>query len=264
MGGKWRSAERIIATFPGHRVYVEPFGGSAAILLNKAPAPIEIYNDICDEVVNFFKILRTGQSEKLATACRLTPYSRREAELSTDIAEDDPLENARRFLVRSWMGIASDCTRRVAIGYRISRHRYPSPAMDWETIPERLQQAAVRLKNVHIEHADAVKIMQLADAPDTLHYVDPPYMMETRTKNGRYRHEYTASDHERLLSTLREMKGMVCLSGYDSPLYTRTLHDWHRITFDERSNMGGHRRECLWTNYDHTPMLPGLDGKEEV
>lgn len=103
LGGKNRYAREIIEHFPPHYCYLEPCGGSAGVLLNKAPAPVEIYNDLEGEVVNFFRVLRHGNSRKLIDAIRLTPYSREE--LNHDRPVKDPTRtNSRTNSMQTFCG----------------------------------------------------------------------------------------------------------------------------------------------------------------
>ncbi len=74
-GGKYSHLDWLLPLLPKTRHYCEPFGGSAAILLNRDPSPIETYNDIDGEVVNFFKVLR-NQPDDLIKAIALTPFAR--------------------------------------------------------------------------------------------------------------------------------------------------------------------------------------------
>lgn len=101
-GGKVRIAGKIVGIFPAHNCYVEPFGGGAAVLLAKQRCKLEIYNDLDGEVVNLFRTIRED-AEELARAVSLTPWARDEQELSYRPTEN-PVERARRFLVRSHFG----------------------------------------------------------------------------------------------------------------------------------------------------------------
>lgn len=247
LGAKNRLAPWVISHFPPHRCYTEPYGGSAGVLLNKTPSPIEIYNDLDSELVNLFKILRTGQLDQLVTSITYTPYSREELANASPVAE--PLEKARRLLIRSFFGIASDSYRNYGSGFRTSKNRVPSNAADWATLPDRIKEAAHRLKYTCIENRPALEILKNYDSKDTLHYIDPPYMPETRTRTGRYNHELTEAEHHFLLMTITTLKGKVALSGYDTALYNSHLTGWRKATKDDRSNMGKRRQECLWMNY---------------
>ena len=248
LGGKNRLAPWIIRHFPAHTCYVEPYSGSLGVLLNKAPAPVEICNDKDGEIVNLFRVLRSEDAGRLLEAVRLPPS--RGDELHDSAPAGDAVERARRLLVRSWMGIASDSFRDGRSGLLVSRNRVPSPATDWDRLPETLRLATQRLKHVHVENRDALDVLQAHDGPETLHYVDPPYMPATRTRTGRYSHEYTEDDHRRLLNVLVTLQGKVVLSGYDNELYNSALQGWHKDSIKTISNMSSPRVECLWINYN--------------
>jgi len=57
-GGKFSHLSWLLPMLPECHHYCEPFSGSAAVLLNRNPSPVETYNDIDGEVANFFKVLR--------------------------------------------------------------------------------------------------------------------------------------------------------------------------------------------------------------
>jgi len=102
-GGKWRLASWIISHFPPHRVYVEPFGGAASVLLRKPRSYAEVYNDMDGEIVNVFRVLRDpARARELERVLRLTPFAREEFELSY-IRDEDPIEQARRTIVRAFI-----------------------------------------------------------------------------------------------------------------------------------------------------------------
>ncbi|CAB5540684.1 DNA adenine methylase [Citrobacter werkmanii] len=106
-GGKFRLASWIISHFPDHRCYVEPFGGAASVLLKKKQSEAEVYNDLDGDVVNLFRVLRDPvSSQALIDACALTPYSRVEFRCAYE-PTDDPIEKARRLIVRATMGFGS-------------------------------------------------------------------------------------------------------------------------------------------------------------
>lgn len=94
-GGKWKIAPWIINHFPPHDIYVEPFGGGGSILFRKNPCRAEIYNDLDNEIVNVFRVIRDHlQADKLAGLCLLTPYSRSELDLANE-PSTDPVEQVR-------------------------------------------------------------------------------------------------------------------------------------------------------------------------
>lgn len=254
-GGKWRLAPWIISHFPPHRVYVEPFGGAASVLLRKAPARlVEVYNELDGEIVNLFRVLRDPSlSGRLREAVALTPFARDEFGLSYK-ADADPVEQARRTAVRAYMGFGSDSASGAQTGFRANGNRQNGhPARDWTGYPHALSFVAERLRGVVIENRDAIDCMRQHDAPTTLHYADPPYVPDTRSvhtrRTGRgYRHELTTTDHETLAAALHDLQGMVVVSGYDSDLYASLYRDWRRSEKATHADAGSDRTEILWLN----------------
>lgn len=259
-GGKWRLAPWIISHFPPHRIYVEPFGGAASVLLRKPRAYAEVYNDLDDEVVNLFKVLRddpTSNGYALVDLLIHTPFARSEFERAYE-ETSDPVERARRLIVRSFMGFGSDGhNAAVKTGFRSASSRSgTTPAHDWGNYPDVLEIIIKRVRGVVIENRDAVVVMRQHDAPTTLHYVDPPYLPETRSDKSRkgggryhaYRHELTAEQHADLLMALRGLTGMVVLSGYGSALYETSLADWRRVETQALADGARPRTEVLWLN----------------
>lgn len=257
-GGKWRLAPWIVQHFPAHRLYTEAFGGAASVLLRKPRSYAEVYNDLDDDVVNLFRVLRSERAPELLAALRTTPFSRAEFELAYEVAAD-PVEEARRLVVRSFMGFGSDgFNREVTTGFRANAHRSgTTPAQDWANLPDALTFTVERLRGVVIEHRQAVEVFAQHDAADTLHYVDPPYLHETRSQKNRgggrgrggcYRHEMTDADHARLLDALCGLAGMVVLSGYPAPSYDAALAGWTRVERAAHADGARARTEVLWIN----------------
>lgn len=257
-GGKWVLAPWIIAHFPAHRIYVEPYGGAASVLLRKPRAYAEVWNDLDGQVVNLFRVLRDPDlAPQLVEALRLTPFARAEFEASYGPA-DDPVEGARRLIVRSFMGFGSDGhNTEVKTGFRADAKRSgTTPAHDWVNYAQVLPAAVERLKGVVIEQRPALQVMDSHDRKDTLHYCDPPYPPETRSTKSRkrgdryhaYAHEMTADDHAALLAHLKTLKGMVVLSSYPSKLYDGELAGWHRVERAARADGARPRTEVLWMN----------------
>lgn len=247
-GGKWLLAPWIIENLPPHRVYVEPFGGAASVLLRKPRAYAEVYNDLDCDVVNLFRVLRDAESgARLAELVRLTPFARDEQVEAYD-PTDDAVEQARKLIVRSFMGFGSNGTHR-ATGFRANSNRSgTTPARDWFNYPEALAAVVERLRGVTIENRDACEVMAAHDTDEALHYVDPPYLPDTRDAGGDYAHELTTDDHEKLLAFLRGLKGAVVLSGYPHSLYDAELPGWTRIERAALADGARARTEVLWIN----------------
>lgn len=246
-GGKWRLAPWIIGHFPAHRVYVEPFGGAASVLMRKPRTYSEVYNDLDGELVNLFRVLRTA-GDRLIRALSLTPFARDEfVESYTPAA--DTVEQARRTVVRSFMGFGSNAHNRKT-GFRANSNRSnTTPAHDWGNYPQSVPAMVERLRGVVIENRPAVEVIRQHDGPLTLHYVDPPYPSGTRDDGADYGHEMTDDDHRELAAVLRSVEGMVVLSGYPCDLYDRELYpDWHRVTRRALADGARERTEVLWLN----------------
>lgn len=245
-GGKFRLSPWVQQHFPPHRTYVEPFGGAAGVLLTKPRSYAEVYNDLDGDVVNFFRVLQdAAQRTRLIDSCILTPYARSEFDLAWDPTEE-PVERARRLIVRAQMGFGSAGATKGKTGFRIdSKRNYGTAQHLWTRFPDGIAAIAARFTGVIIENRPAIEVMQQHDTPQTLHYVDPPYVHSTRVmqagKAGYYRHEMTNEDHEQLLSTVRSLHGMVVISGYRTELYDDALAGWKRVETTARISA---RRGC--------------------
>jgi len=249
-GGKARLAPAIIAQFPPHKAYVEVFGGSGAVLLAKQRAPVETYNDIDAELHNLFTVLADRAAVvELAFKLGLTLYSRREFEQAKQPTRD-PVERARRLIVRQrqshgGLGDHWSYTR------EDSRCGVSSAAARWLAGLDDLPAVCERLRGVQIETCDWRVCIERYDAPETLFYLDPPYVPETRIRGG-YRHELTEADHYALVGVLLQVRGMVVVSGYPHVIYAPLESaEWSRIDCNvlaHSSDTRTPRVECLWIN----------------
>lgn len=274
-GGKWKLAPWIIGHFPPHRIYVEPYGGAASVLLRKRPCYAEVYNDLDDHVVGLFRVLRSpAQASRLIDLLALTPFARGEFE-DAYAETDDPVEEARRLVIRSYMGFGSDGhNAETRTGFRGASNRSgTTPSHDWRNYPQALKAVVQRVSGVVIENRPAVAVMTQHDGPQTLHYVDPPYLPETRSTKSRksgdryhaYRHEMTLVDHVELLAFLKTLEGMVVLSGYPSDLYDEALlPTWMRVERKALADGARARTEALWMNPAAWKATPGLFARDDA
>lgn len=248
-GGKWMLAPWIISQMPAHRVYVEPFGGAASVLIRKERSYSEVYNDLDDEVVNLFRVLRSERSGDLVEALRMTPFAETEFFAAYECDGDD-LERARRTVIKSFMGFGSNAVHRRS-GFRSNSNKSgTTPAHDWVNYPDALAVLVERLRGVVVMHRDAREVMARHDGPETLHYVDPPYIFETRADAGHdYAHEMSDADHADLLGFLTTLEGRVILSGYPSDAYDAALPGWRRIERAALADGAKKRTEVLWLNW---------------
>lgn len=274
-GGKGQMVGKLLPLLPAHHVYVEPFGGGAAVLFAKHPAPVEVFNDVHSGLINFYRVLR--DPEQFATFARLaqlTPYSREEwtACAATWEATADPVDRAWRWFVgiRQCFNGRAGWQMSVTESYGGAAHSVAR----WLAAVDRLPEAHARLQTVQVEHADWRRIFDQYDTSATLFYCDPPYVQETRAAQ-RYAYELTAADHQDLVARLLTVRGMVVVSGYAHAVYTPLeAAGWQRIdivtaahTVRTRGDGAGRRNaervETVWRNpacfADLGPMFAGLE-----
>ena len=257
-GGKWNLAPWILSYMPSHKIYVELFGGGGSILLRKKRSYAEIYNDLDSEIVNLFSVVRDRGGE-LINKLIYTPYSRNEYEYSFK-KTDDPLELARRTVVRSFFGFGNTAVLYSEgdsrPGFRaVVRTSGSYPASIWRVYTDALAAIIERLRGVTIENKDAFDLILAQDSKDTLFYADPPYLPSTRDKGNDYRFEMTEAEHIELAKRLNKTKGAVMVSGYHSKLYDELYKDWEKREKKTQTFQNNERTEVLWlkdcnTEYD--------------
>lgn len=247
-GAKWTIASEIIKHFPPHRVYVEAFGGSGALLLNKDKSFIEVYNDLDQSLFNLFLQLRNPESAlKIKERLELTLYSRDECKLAFEESED-PIENACRFITKSYLSRSlAHCSFR-----RQSPYTWGTKASVWANYPSQLMEVCERLQEVNIENIPAIECLRFYDDKGVFFYLDPPYCASTRRRNL-YEYElHEDTEHIELLEVVLGLKGMVILSGYANPLYDEMLEGWEQVRIETRADGGGERTEILYLS----PNIP--------
>lgn len=275
-GGKYSHLNWLLPLLPYTTHYCEPFGGSAAVLLNRKPSPVETYNDIDGEVVNFFRVLRK-QKEELLEAIGLTPFSKEELRIAVNGKNEDlpDLERARRFFVRARQvrtGLAQTASEgRWAHCKLTSRAEMSGAVSRWLGSVEGLSEVAQRLLRVQIENAPAIEVIHRFDSPETLFYCDPPYVHESRSDTNAYAYEMSDDEHRELSAVLHTVKGKVALSGYHSSLMNKLYGGWKYIEAPTKkahsTNTGAdnnkqNRTEVLWVNYEINANT-GYQGKEQ-
>jgi DNA adenine methylase len=222
---KFKICDWILSYFPKHKVYVEPFGGCASILLNKLPSEIEVYNDLNADIYNLFNILRDSEkTKKLIHAIQNTPFSKTEYN-SAFRNTVKPIEKARRLLLRTQLEFFSENKDPLA-------QNIPYLIGSWNDQPRILQYASERLRNTIIENRDALEIIDLYDSSETLFFIDVPLN----------RDRFLGSEEE-LISKVLSVQGKVVLCGWDNDLYHHSLTGW---MMKKRIQPGRSKPECLW------------------
>jgi DNA adenine methylase len=257
-GGKFSHLDWLLPLLPSCHHYCEPFGGSAAVLLNRMPSPVETYNDIDEEVVNFFRVLREKKDE-LLYLIGMTPFSRQEFQTAINMNGNgkhlSDVERARLFFIRARQvrtGLAQTASLgRWANCLNTSRAGMAGAVSRWLGSVEGLELIALRLLRVQIENDSACRVIERYDSADTLFYCDPPYPHESRGDSKAYTYEMRDDEHAHLASVLHKVKGRVAISGYDCDLMRKLYKDWHSHREKPKKAMSikKERQEVLWTNY---------------
>lgn len=247
-GGKWNIAPWIISHFPEHENYVEPCSGACSVLLRKPRSTLETINDLDNQVITFFSVLR-DKSDELIRKIALTPWARLEYESSLIPCEDE-IEQARRFFISCWMSYNGGTGNNPRLfGWRHttdSRSRLPA---SFDIINHSLAQITERLQGVQIENRDYKDVIRTYDNDAALIYLDPPYVAGTRTNNiDWYAHEWSNDDHIEAADLLCQAQGYVVISGYACPLYADLYEaqGWQRFDKEAQTNGGGKRVESIW------------------
>lgn len=265
-GSKWRMYRHIQPYLTKHSVYVESYGGSGAILMQKPVVGIEVFNDIDGDVYNFFHVLKT-QREALFSSLETTPYSRQlfdeiDERLRSGERPDAPVERALWFFViceQGWGGKKHN-GRRSWRRQKTGGPDAPNRAHAWANAPRRLTAVADRLRHVFIENRPALDVIAEYDTPHTIHYVDPPYPLSTRRRPDHgYDHEMPDErEHEELLRCLLAVQGKVIVSGMAHPIYEDMLSGWERVVVKATTTSQAYQsEEVLWISPD-ARLMKGL------
>jgi DNA adenine methylase len=257
-GGKYSHLGWLLPLLPQAPHYCEPFAGSAAVLLNRNPSPVETYNDLDGEVVNFFKTLRDN-SDELVRLIALTPFSREEYFTAIYGAAENisDVERARRFYIRARQtrtGLAQKASLgRWANCKNTSRAGMSGVVSRWLGGVEALDLIAERLLRVQIENRPALDVISLYDDSDTLFYCDPPYLHETRGDANAYAYEMDEAQYREFAETINNCSGLAAISGYDHPIMDKLFEKgkWIKSFETEKPihSTKDLRQEVLWTNY---------------
>ena len=269
-GGKVHMRSKLLKMIPDHDIYVEAFGGSAAMLLAKSPSKVEVYNDVDSGLVNFFRVLRNSrQFKRLQFLSLLTPYSREEYQWARETWREcmAPVDRAHRWLLVARMSFAGKFGS--SWGYTIteSARGMSSSVSRYLASIESLPLIHDRLIRVQVEHQTALEVIKTYDTRRTFFYLDPPYVLSTR-RSGLYEYELTDEEHRRLVKVLLGVKGRVMLSGYRNEIYEMLENrGWRRIDFQTLCHAAGRTRhtglkgkgavtssqarvESVWLNYE--------------
>ena len=246
-GGKTALASDIAALLPKHEHYVEPFAGSLAVLLAKAPSTGETVNDLDGDLVTFWRVLR-DQPDELQRVAMLTPHSREELAISGNLDDCNDLERARRVWVRLTQS-RSHSMKPTGWWYRKAPTGH-APADYVKSYADRMDAIGERLSRVSIESRDALDVIEdYGSESSVCIYADPPYLGSTRAAN--YGVEMLEDElHARFGEACNNAKAAVVVSGYASSLYEDIFAGWHRMELKAPTRLSGTaaENEVLWSN----------------
>lgn len=257
-GGKTRMAKDIAQMLPADATtYLEPFAGSLAVLLRKDPHKIEVVNDLDSRLVTFWRVLRDRPKE-LQAALEATPYARDELDnAASGMGEEcDELELARRVFVviRQSRKRSTTADRSSFQGTGGSLNGGRGAGRQFCHSVDSLRDVASRIRPVIIESTDALSLIERWDRAETVMYLDPPYVGETRASRDYAVENASVEFHERLVDLVTQAKSRIILSGYDHPVYSR-LKNWNRIDSARLTGSTLYKTETLWANFEHNPKV---------
>jgi len=266
VGGKGQQLADLLPLIPYSRGYVEPFGGGGTILLNRRRSELEVYNDLNADVVALFRVMQDPSLfEFFAARLESTLWAKDEFRRALQIQEwgrkGDPavsmIDRAWALYVIQNQGISGSHSKSEGNWSR-SKADSKNTKKWWARYPK-LEEVHARFKYVQIDSQDALDCMAYWDAEDIVHYVDPPYVLDTRGDRPYYEYEMGNDDHERLVEVLLQLRGMVCLSGYDHPVYQPLLEAgwlatsyaakaYAKIVAADKGEVKPDRIEVVWRN----------------
>lgn len=244
-GGKGNMTAKIVPMLPPHRIYVEPFGGGASVLLAKPPSSVEVYNDVDENLVGFFKTLADPVLfEAFYRRVAVLPYSRalyNECR-ATWREETDPITRAAKWFVVARQSFSGMFGTSWSFAVTASHRGMTGACSRWLGCLEALPAVHARLQRVQIECSDWRLILDTYDTPDTLFYCDPPYVAGTR-RHGGYAHEMSDDNHRDFVARLLTIKGQAVVSGYEHPIYAPLVEaGWEVVRFETACHAVGRTR----------------------
>lgn len=274
-GGKFYLADWIISLMPprgSYLHYVEPYFGGGSVLLRNNPEGIsEVANDLDRWLINFWNVIRDDkQFPEFAQQLHLHPFcedswriadnyvrTRDEYEIGEPSAWTFEVHKAIAFFIRCRQSLAGRMSGFTSVTKRRTRGGMNAEVSAWLSCVEGLPEVHARMKRVLILNRPALEVIDSQDGPETLFYLDPPYLHETRVTTGEYgENEMSEEDHRQLLMACAEIKGRFLLSGYRSNLYDdfAKTYGWNRHEKVISNNASSakvkpRKTECVWTNY---------------
>lgn len=244
IGGKNHVAKKIIALFPEHKTYVEPFCGGAQVFFHKEPSPVEVLNDLDNEIVNFFRVCQ-HHYEELIRYLRFCLASRTWFSLFRDSnpASLTDVQRAARFFYLQKNSFAG-------LRMRPSYHTLTTqpPSFDPVRLPQLIEKVHNRLAKVQIECGPYEEVIARFDRAHSLFFLDPPYW-----DRKLYRFNFSESDFAKMAEQLARIHGKFVLSLNDVPEVRKLFRAFHiipiQLHYTAQKKAGRRYRELLITNF---------------
>jgi len=256
-GGKGGMYNKIIEHFPlpsEYDTYIEPFGGSFSVGLNKPIASVEIYNDLEQNVYSLFKVLSDKSLfDEFKEKCDLLLYSEDIRREFIENLKKDNISTIERAICFFYV----NRTSRNGIGgfsiNQVVRRGMSKSISDYLSTVDNLKGLHERLSRIIISNQDGIKLIEKNSRPRTLIYCDPPYEQDTRTK-VRYKCDMNRNSHLEFIEVAIQSKSKIIISGYNHEIYDKlTENGFTKISFEVKtvntSNKPKTKIETLWKNY---------------
>jgi DNA adenine methylase len=260
-GGKHYLASQIVSLMPAHTHYVEPYAGGLAVLFAKPYEGIsEVVNDLNADLTNFWRVLQDVSAfRQFKRQIEAMPFSEAEWQdakhnLGQQTPREQNVQRAVRFFVLCRQSLAGRCKDFATLNRNRVRRGMNEQASAWLASIDGLPEVHERLRRVVILNEPAIEVIRSQDGPETLFYLDPPYLPATKASRAFGPLEMTAEQHEELVGTIIGLQGKVMISGYASKLYDTALAGWVRHEFRLPNNaasgvMKRDMTEVLWCNF---------------
>jgi len=254
IGGKRRLAERLLALFPSHECYVEPFAGAAAVLFAKPRSDVEVLNDVNGELVNLYRVVQ-HHLEEFVRQFKWALTSRevfRWLQITPPVVLTD-IQRAARFYY-----LQVNC-----FGGRIENQSFGTattspPGLNLLRLEEHLSAAHLRLSGVFVENLDWCECLKRYDRSHTLFYMDPPYW-----QTEGYGMPFPIAEYRGMAQAIRKLRGRAIVSLNDHPDMRMIFAGFPHETVDITYTVGGvanaaDRRELVIFSWDRRPDEGGL------
>jgi len=206
-GGKKLLTPFLLELIPEHSSYIEVFGGSATLLINKKRSTLEVYNDIDSSVVNLLLVIR-DYPKKFKHKLLYTPYSRKVYEIAISDYKPKVIGRDITCAINFFFLLQASYNARIGAGFQSTNRTKRMVNDTWKNRSKNILDIARRLSGVLIECQDFREIIDRYDYPDAFFFCDPPYY----GKEKYYVNDFSKRDHLDLCKILKNIDGKFLLT----------------------------------------------------